>query len=341
MAKYLDLNGLREFWSKTKDYLNTTYAPLQEPVATPTPATTTANYFISDFTIDENGKLTDIHKRYLSWDNIYEEVLAEADHSHGNLANDGTTTASTVIGNNDGLVILKTNYISGTTGSDYTFNTTVSNKYLNQQCKFVAAPDLSTVELSANYEDTAYQTKYTGSIGNPTSSGKSISFVDSLLQDTQGKIQYTTKQVNFPDYSLTYATADHTHTAYVSKTGDWEVIDGLNGKGTGALILTNSFTSDTTDVSKIICNVKQDRYCRILFRDTVPGQDNYNTVGEIRFANNNYGTHLVNEKNSNFGISYETYLPYFESNSGQRKIIATELYVSYLETNIEHCLSVL
>ena len=96
-----------------------------------------------------------------------------------------------------------------------------------------------------------YKTKQ-DAVTDPTASGKSLTFIDTISQDTNGKISVTKKNVNLDDYS-TKAIADG---LYADKTYESKVdtligsVDGDNNK--------SARTIAAEEVAKVVANADED-----------------------------------------------------------------------------------
>ena len=87
-------------------------------------------------------------------------------------------------------------------GDVYVGSTSGKNK--DAGSKKLATEEYVGNQITANAPNlTNYKTKQTA-VSNPTASGNTTAFIDTISQDANGKITVTKKNVQFPDYSNTY-----------------------------------------------------------------------------------------------------------------------------------------
>lgn len=184
--KYLDYNGLSYFWGKLKAYFAAKSGEF------------TADHLAK---VDANGNISDSGKSLSD--------LATSDHVHGNVTNDGKLqTTDVAIASGDKLVITDSsdgNKIARTSAS---FDGTSDGKALTKKGTFedfvkpvASATNGNFAGLDANGQITDsgknaadFKTQQTA-VNDPTASGTSVTFIDTISQNANGEISATKKTV--------------------------------------------------------------------------------------------------------------------------------------------------
>ena len=225
------------------------YKVKQDIVVDPT-ASGNALAFIDSISQDEMGKITVTKK------NVGKVSTAGTADKLASLTvtltGDVTGTKTMQNGNSISIAtdLSETGVTAGAYGTDGKTLThgdtfTVPNFSVDAEGRLTAAAN-KTFTLPSAQDLSNYKTKQTA-VSNPTASGNTTAFIDSISQDTNGKITVTKKNVQFPDYSNTYKKIQ---TAVADPTANGKAItfiDSISQDAQGKITVTKKYIGVTAD----------------------------------------------------------------------------------------------
>lgn len=216
------------------------YKPKQEAVVSPSASGETLA-FIDSISQDVLGKITVTKK------NVGKVANATTADKLANLTVTltGDVTGTKTIQNGNSISITtdlsETGVTAGAYGTDgktlaHGDTFTVPNFSVDAEGRLTAAAN-KTFTLPNAQDLSNYKTKQTA-VSNPTASGNTTAFIDTISQDANGKITVTKKNVNFPDYSNTYKKIQTAVSSPAASGNTTAFIDSISQDTQGKITVT-------------------------------------------------------------------------------------------------------
>ena len=194
------------------------YKKIQTAVNSPSASGNTAA-FIDTISQDAQGKIT-VTKKNVSFPDYSNTYQPKGNYQPaGNYKTTQTAVSSPSASGSTTAFI-------DTISQDAQGKITVTKKNVN-------FPDYSnTYQAKGNYKTT--QT----AVSNPTASGSTTAFIDSISQNANGEITVTKKNVSFPDYSNTYKTKQTAVSSPTASGSATAFIDTISQNANGEIAVT-------------------------------------------------------------------------------------------------------
>lgn len=230
MSKYLDIVGLREFWSKTKEYVGTHYKTkdgLNIPeggltISSNITTNNTATTFIDTLSQDVNGKITATAKKVKTADL---SAFASNSHTHGYLSTTGNLTNTAPVSLIGASLAIRDNSNSNKLAKSNIQFHTGDIQLLSSKGTWVNRSD--RIFTDEGLYDSRYKLiqPYVNATDATVNGTKRNIFLSSITQNENGDITPVWKTVDTPDVSG-FADTNHTHNELIDKTASHPTKNG-------------------------------------------------------------------------------------------------------------------